>query len=317
MKHIAGAAVLALTAVALAACGAAPQPTTGEPASGPGPAPAAEIRVAGVGFATPESVLHDPVADVYLVSNINGSPLDLDGNGFISRLAPDGTVSELRWIDGAVEGVTLNAPKGMAIIGDTLYVSDISVVRRFHRTTGEPQGEIAIPGGTFVNDLAATRDGSLLVSDTGVVFGPEGAEDTGSAAVYLIDQGDVITTVATGPSLERPNGVLDSTARDGLVVVPFGGSAVYLLDEDGQRLDLAVLPAGGLDGVVETDDGRLLVSSWGGGAVYEVGPTAAVRTLAEGLPAPADLGYDAVRDLVLVPLFNDDAVVLLPTRARP
>jgi streptogramin lyase len=92
---------------------------------------------------------------------------------------------------------------------------------------------------------------------------------------------------------------------------------VYLLDEDGQRLDLAVLPAGGLDGVVETGDGRLLVSSWGGSAVYEVGPTAAVRTLAEGLPAPADLGYDAARDLVLVPLFNDDAVVLLPAGARP
>lgn len=317
MKHIARAAVPALTAFALAACGAAPQPLTGEPVSTTGPAPPAEIRVAGVGFATPESVLHDAAADVYLVSNINGSPLDLDDNGFISRLAPDGTVGELRWIDGAAEGVTLNAPKGMAIIGDTLYVADISVVRRFHRTSGEPQGEIAIPGATFVNDLAATRDGSLLVSDTGVVFGPEGAQDTGTAAVYLIDQGDVITTVATGPSLERPNGVLDSTARDGLVVVPFGGSAVYLLDEDGERLDLAVLPAGGLDGVVETGDGRLLVSSWGGSAVYEVGPTAAVRTLAENLPAPADLGYDAVRDLVLVPLFNDDAVVLLPGRARP
>lgn len=309
--------VFAAVGLGLAACGGPPPESVEQAATPTVAAPPAEIRVAGVGFATPESVLHDAAADVYLVSNINGSPLDLDDNGFISRLAPDGTVSELRWIDGAAEGVTLSAPKGMAIIGDTLYVADISVVRRFHRTTGEPQGEIAIPGATFVNDLAATREGSLLVSDTGVVFGPDGAQDTGSAAVYIIDQGDVITTVATGPSLERPNGVLDSTARDGLVVVPFGGSAVYLLDEDGQRLDLAVLPAGGLDGVVETDDGRLLVSSWGGGAVYEVGPTAAVRSLAEGLPAPADLGYDAVRDLVLVPLFNDDAVVLLPTRARP
>ncbi|MCU0234628.1 MAG: hypothetical protein MUE90_11445 [Thermoanaerobaculales bacterium] len=316
MRHIAGAAVLALTAVALAACGAAPQPTTGEPASGPGPAPAAEIRVAGVGFATPESVLHDPAADVYLVSNINGSPLDRDDNGFISRLAPDGTVLELKWIDGAADGVTLNAPKGLAIIDDMLYVADIDVVRRFHRESGEPQGEVAIPDASFVNDLAVARDGWLIVSDSGVVFGPDGTLDTGTAAVYLIEPGDVITTVATGPSLERPNGVLDSAARDGLVVVPFGGSTVYLLDEDGERLDLAVLPAGGLDGVVETGDGRLLVSSWGGSAVYEVGATGAVRTLAENLPAPADLGYDAARDLVLVPLFNDDAVVLLPTRAR-
>jgi hypothetical protein len=56
------------------------------------------IRVADVGLSTPESVLHDAVADVYLVSNINGSPLGKDGNGFISRLAPDGSLLELKWI---------------------------------------------------------------------------------------------------------------------------------------------------------------------------------------------------------------------------
>ncbi len=301
----------------LTACGGAP-PESAEQAAPPpqGSAPA-EIRVSGVGFATPESVLHDPVADRYLVANINGSPLAVDGNGFISRLEPDGAVAELKWVDGATEGVELNAPKGMAILGDTLYVADISVVRRFHRVTGEPQGEIVIPGATFVNDLAAVRDGSLLVSDTGVVFTPDGAQDTGSAAVHLVEPSGAITTVATGPALERPNGVLDSTAHGGLLVVTFGGSTVYRLTQDGERVDLAVLPAGGLDGVVETRDGRLLVSSWQGGAVYEVAKGAAVRVLFDGLPAPADLGYDAVRDVVIVPLFNDDAVVILAAGSQP
>ena len=106
--------------------------------------------------------------DVYLVSNINGSPLGADGNGFITRVAPDGTVTNLKWIDGESEVVTLNAPKGMAIIGDTLYVADITHVRFFHRDTGEPLGEIEIPGATFVNDLAAGRGGWLFVSDTDV-----------------------------------------------------------------------------------------------------------------------------------------------------
>jgi len=35
------------------------------------------------GFDTPESAVHDPVADVYLVSNVNGAPLAKDGNGYI------------------------------------------------------------------------------------------------------------------------------------------------------------------------------------------------------------------------------------------
>ena len=71
--------------------------------------------IADAGFSTPESVLHDAASDVYLVSNINGNPLDVDGNGSISRVSFDGTVAQLKWIEGGANGVTLNAPKGMAI----------------------------------------------------------------------------------------------------------------------------------------------------------------------------------------------------------
>jgi predicted small lipoprotein YifL len=298
--------------VTLAGCGGTPPEETPEAAVPPAPEQRTELRIEGVGFTTPESVLYDPAADVYLVANINGSPSDEDDNGFISRLSPDGTLIELLWIDGQDEGVTLDAPKGMAIIGDTLYVADISRVRSFDRETGASLGEIEIPGSTFVNDLAAGRDGWLLVSDSGVRFTAEGVEDTGSAAVYVISPEGELQTVAAGEELERPNGVIDSIARDGIVVVPFGGNMVYRLDEDGSRADLAELPAGGLDGVVETPDGRLLVSSWGGSAIYAVEADGAVETVAGDLPAPADIGYDPGRGVILVPLFNDNAVVFVP-----
>ena len=273
---------------------------------------AGAIRVENVGLATPESVLHDPVADVYLVSNINGSPLGIDGNGFISRLSPDGTVLDLKWIDGGDPGTELNAPKGTAIVGDTLYVADISVVRLFDRVTGEYIGSVDIPGATFVNDLAATRDGRVIVSDSGMVFTENGAEPTGSAAVYLINAEGGLTTVAAGDALDLPNGVLDSLAHDGIVAVSAGANAVYLLDEDGERIDIAELPTGGLDGVVETDDGTLLVSSWEGSAVYAISPGGEITKVANDLPAPADIGWDAGRKRLLVPLFNDNAVVISP-----
>ena len=77
-----------------------------------------QMVVRDVGFSTPESVIHDPLTDRYLVSNINGSPLETDDNGFISLVADDGTVLNLKWIDGATDSVTLNAPKGMAVVGD-------------------------------------------------------------------------------------------------------------------------------------------------------------------------------------------------------
>jgi hypothetical protein len=72
---------------------------------------ATAMDIAQVGFATPEAVLHDTTADVYLVSNINGGPADKDDNGFIARLAPTGAVLTLKWIDGAADGITLHGPK--------------------------------------------------------------------------------------------------------------------------------------------------------------------------------------------------------------
>ena len=119
------------------------------------------------GLQTPESVLYDPDQDVYFISNINGNPLDADDNGYISRVDPERLQGEMKWIDGSKPDVTLNAPKGMAIAGDTLYVADISTVRKFNRKTGAPEGEVKIIGTTFLND-AASDGTSIYVSDSGL-----------------------------------------------------------------------------------------------------------------------------------------------------
>ena len=146
------------------------------------------------GFQTPESVLYDPTADLYLVANINGNPAGTDDNGFISRVTPAGQVQTLKWIDGASAAVTLNAPKGMAIAGDTLYVADITAVRMFDRTTGQAKGSVNVPGATFLNDAAAGPDGSIYVTDSGLNpdFSPNGTD-----AVYRIKDGALSTGETT------------------------------------------------------------------------------------------------------------------------
>src|SRR5688572_19107722 len=55
----------------------------GAPAAAPADAPITITE----GLATPESVLHDPDADIYLVANINGSPLEADDNGYIAKVS--------------------------------------------------------------------------------------------------------------------------------------------------------------------------------------------------------------------------------------
>lgn len=268
------------------------------------------MTVADVGFDAPESMLHDTDADVYLVSNINGTPAGEDGNGFISRLAPNGEVAALKWIDGQQEGVTLDAPKGMALIGDTLYVADITAVRAFHRVTGEPLGSWDVPGSTFLNDLTVGPDGMLYVSDSGL---NADFSSSGTDAVYRFEDGEPVA-VAEGTELAGPNGL--ATRNDVLLIVSMSAPEVRTMPvAGGEPTVLTALPGAQLDGVVVLDDGSMLISSWETGSVYHVPAAAAegeAMVVAEGISSPADIGFDAERRRILIPVLNESRVEIRP-----
>ena len=280
---------------------------------GGGEAGGGPITVSGVGFATPESVLHDWSADVYLVSNVNGSPLAKDGNGFISRLSPDGSVTELKWIDGAEDGVTLHAPKGMAYRRDTLFVADIDVVRLFDRTTGAPIGNWPVPGSTFLNDVAVGPDGTVYVTDSGFRAGPDGFVRSGTDAVYKSTQQGELVALVSGDALGGPNGIVVDGGR--VLFVTFGSGRVHLVQrESGTISGLPSPSAGQLDGVVKVAEGEFLISSWEGQAVYRLGRGGLYTTEVDSVEAPADIGLDARRGRVLIPLFMVDEVLIHPVK---
>ena len=294
-----------LSALILVACAPGDEETAvpADTAAGTSAGAATLTSIADVGLQTPESVLYDEQADVYLVSNINGEPLGVDGNGFISRIRPTGEVEALKWIDGEAEGLTLNAPKGMALRGDTLFVADIDSVRAFHRTSGASLGARGVAGASFLNDVAIGADGTLYVTDTGMdaSFSP-----TGTDAIHRFSGGSA-ESFAAAPQVSAPNGIV--ATDEGIIVVGFGGPGVQRIGTGGGApAELATLPAGQLDGVVRTSDGTLLVSSWEGQAVYRIAPDGQVSTVVENVAAPADLGWDSRRHRLLIPLFNDNRI---------
>src|SRR5215204_6359033 len=123
----------------------------------------------------PESARYDRDLDIGFVSNVNGTAIQKDNNGYISRLRPDGAPYSLKFIEGGKKGVTLNAPKGLAINGDTLWVADIDVARAFNKRTGELIANVGIKGrARFLNGAAVGPDGAVYMTDTGVLFGPKG-----------------------------------------------------------------------------------------------------------------------------------------------
>jgi len=296
-----------VAAVMIACAGGEPGGDTAAAASG--------LDIGNVGFMTPESVLHDSVSDMYLVSNINGGPLDKDDNGFIARLTPDGQLENLKWIDGASADVTLHAPKGMAIRSDTLFVADIDCIRRFSRVTGAAAGEQCIPGATFLNDLAVGPDGALYATDSGLQAGESGLISSGTDAVYRFPNrpDSAGGALARSTDLGSPNGIAVESRR--IVVVSFGSGELYQITTRGEKTPiLPPNPARQLDGVVFTSDGGMLFSSWGDSAVFRVAPNGTTSRLYENLPTPADIGYDARRNRVLIPLFMDNRVLIRDAR---
>jgi sugar lactone lactonase YvrE len=276
----------------------------------PPAAPGAARILTVAGFSTPESVLHDSTQDIYFVSNINGSPTAKDNNGFISRVRPDGAIENLKFIEGGRAGVTLSAPKGLAVTGDTLWVADIDVVRAFNARTGAPLDSIKLDsvGAVFLNDVTVASTGAIYVTDTGIRFDDVGnVLHPGPDRVFRIGPDRKVTVAARGDSLGWPNGITVDPVGKRFIIVSYGPTKTVLAWKPGDKAPKVIARgAGGFDGVVVAGT-RILVSSWTDSTVsaYESGQEVKVIT---GVPSPADIGYDGKRNRVLIPILTGNRV---------
>ena len=261
------------------------------------------------GFLSPESVLFDSTQDVYFVSSINGEPLAKDNNGFISRVRPDGAIEVLKFIEGGRGGVTLNAPKGLAMWGDTLWVADIDVARAFNARTGVPVDSVKFDSlrAVFLNDIAIAPNGAIYITDTGIRFDDVGnVLHPGPDRIFRVGPDRKVTVAVRGDSLGRPNGIaLDAVGRR-FIVVQFGGKAVMAWKPGDKTPRVVARGAGGFDGVALIGD-KIVVSSWTDSSITRFDSTQGTKIIT-GVPSPADIGYDAKRNRVLIPILTGNRV---------
>jgi sugar lactone lactonase YvrE len=271
---------------------------------------AAQFRKVGetTNLQGPESARYDRDLDVWFVSNVNGSPTRKDNNGYISRLRPDGTPYSLKFIEGGKKGITLDAPKGLAISGDTLWVADIDFARAFNKRTGALIANVSAKGrARFLNGATVGPYGGIYMTDTGVIFGANGqVSHPGPDQVLRITRAGA-TTALTSPKLEGPNGITWDMKKSRFIIVSFLGKGIYGWKPGDKDLKSLGSGPGQQDGVVVLPDGRLLVTSWADSSLFvlEDGQT---RKVASGIASPADIDLDEKDSRVAVPQLMENKV---------
>jgi hypothetical protein len=253
------------------------------------------------GLKHPESALPDPTATFAYVSNVNGQPLDHDGNGFISKVSlKDGNVLKLEWAKG------LDAPKGLALANGHLYAADIDKLVEIDAGDGNILARYDAPGSVFLNDVAAGPDGTVFVSDSS------------ASAIWRLQNGKLEKWLE-GEQLKYPNGL--HVMGDKLIIAAWGAPGtsgqnpapanlleVSLADKTVRDLGDGK-PVGNLDGVEPLDAKGFLVSDWVAGGLYRIDASGKAELLLKLNQGSADIGYVPAEHLVLIPMMLDDKLV--------
>mgnify|MGYP005853702893 CR=1 FL=1 len=248
----------------------------------------------------PESVIYHPGSDSLYVSNVNGSPDAADGNGFISRLSDDGDILDLFWLEG------MDAPKGLALRNDSLFVADIDELIEIDVNRKQIVQRYPAKGAKFLNDVAIDQNGHVYVSDMM------------TNRIYRLADGEFRLWM-DAPELEAPNGLLVENNK--LIVGSWGNMTdgfatevpghLKIIDLDTQ--DIRSLgdgsPVGNLDGVEADGHGNYLVTDWLSGRLLLIRPTGSSETLIEFEQGSADHTVMPEKNLIIVPMMLQNQIM--------
>jgi sugar lactone lactonase YvrE len=234
----------------------------------------------------PESVLYDKGSQVLYVSNIDGQPDAKDGKGSIGKVGLDGKIIAVDWVTG------LNAPKGLGLLNNTLWVADLDEVAAVNTSSGKIEKRVKIDGAQFLNDITVNKNGMVYVSDTR------------TKKVYGIE-GEKVTTVLE--NLKGPNGLL--IYGDDLYVLDNG--SMFKMEKDKTLKKIAEGMDGGTDGIEHVQGNDFIVSCWAGAIYYVKGDGSKEKLLdTQSMKInSADIGYDPDNRIVYVPTFWRNGIV--------
>jgi sugar lactone lactonase YvrE len=239
---------------------------------------------------TCESVIYLEKEKVLVVSNIDGDPTNKDNNGYLSLVKLDGTIKTLKWIEG------LNAPKGMGVVDNLLYVTDIDQIVVVNIKKGKIEKKIIVKNAQFLNDITTDALGNVYISDMK------------TQNIHKIDVKGKLSVFAKEIKTKGINGLL--AKEDALYLLDMIGGSMYKMGYEDKKLKSITDGLPNADGLMALDKEAYLVSCWHGQvyAVVHGRPTLLLDTQDQKLNA-ADAYYIENEKLLLVPTFYGNSLM--------
>ncbi|OQW62681.1 MAG: hypothetical protein A4S17_01450 [Proteobacteria bacterium HN_bin10] len=251
---------------------------------------------------SPYSFVSSQTGKEYFISSINGEPEAADNNGFITKLDANGKVADLKFIQGGKGSVTLHAPKGLALVDQTLYVADLDTVRAFDINSGKPTAAFSLAEGT-ANGSSRVSLTDLVSDGKGVLYG----SDQQANRIYKLDLSThAHSTLISDPRLAGPSGLAIHPKSGQIIAVSWEKGKIFEISPGGVITELV---SNGffsgrfknLRGVDFDRWGNMYVSDSTTGKVWRMTWDKRFQVIAEYLPSPGDLGIDRANNLILVP----------------
>jgi DNA-binding beta-propeller fold protein YncE len=253
------------------------------------------------GLESPNSFVGDPAGKEYFISSVNGDPEARDNNGFITKVDAEGKVLNLKFIQGGIVDVMLHAPKGMALLGQTLYVTDLDQLKGFDKTAGKALVAVSFPP---VSPKATVSLTDVTAGASNILY----ASDQRGNTIYRIDTlaNHRVSVLIHDDRLAGPSGVAVHPKTGNIIVVSWEKGAIFEITPDGR---LTELESNGfftgrfqnLSGVDFDRWGNMYVSDFTRGKIWRMTRDHRFQVIAEYLPSPADISIDRANNLILVP----------------
>ncbi len=256
-------------------------------------------------YNSPEGAVSD--GEYLYVSNlgVERAPSVKDGDGRIMKLNMEAN----DWLDkDKWSAIKLDAPKGMGVIGRTLYVTDIDRVVAIDLDKVEQIGVVDFSGTktSFLNDIAVMNDSTLLVSATDL------------NAIFKVNVHAMTFEKMKTGKLNGPNGLVYSSEDGKIYCAEYGSKAnaagrILTIDINSGAIKQIGEHTGGLDGLALNADGGLLFTDWNIAHLAKADKDngGAVTELSDSIQGPADFYFEVKTKRKFVPAMLEDTLYIV------